>query len=273
MSDQTLTEAGTNINTNTEADTGADPERAYWAGWQRSWDRQQEWYLPDREERFRVMLDLVEAVTGPAPRVLDLACGTASITGRLLTRLPQASSVGVDLDPALLAIAEGHFRAEPRLTLVTADLREPDWTAALPAGPFDAVLTATALHWLSAEDLLRLYRDVAGLLRPGGIFMNADHSPHPASALLNAADRALQRRRQAEKQASGVPDWSRWWQLAAADPRLAEAVAARSTLYRDHQDGATHSAEWQTARLLESGFSEVAVPWRSLSDALVAALR
>ena len=27
-----------------------------WQAWQDSWDRQQEWYLPDRVERFRVML-------------------------------------------------------------------------------------------------------------------------------------------------------------------------------------------------------------------------
>ncbi|TXS18022.1 SAM-dependent methyltransferase, partial [Streptomyces sp. wa22] len=40
--------------------TGTD-----WQSWQESWDRQQEWYMPDREERFRVMLDMVEAVVGP----------------------------------------------------------------------------------------------------------------------------------------------------------------------------------------------------------------
>ncbi|MFI6867719.1 hypothetical protein [Nocardia sp. NPDC050406] len=27
----------------------------YWEVWQQSWDRQQELYMPDREERFRVM--------------------------------------------------------------------------------------------------------------------------------------------------------------------------------------------------------------------------
>ncbi|CAM5275794.1 hypothetical protein SHIRM173S_02982 [Streptomyces hirsutus] len=54
-----------------------------WQTWQESWDRQQEWYMPDREERFRVMLDMVEAVVGTSPRVLDLACGTGTITARL----------------------------------------------------------------------------------------------------------------------------------------------------------------------------------------------
>ncbi|TBO54451.1 methyltransferase domain-containing protein, partial [Streptomyces kasugaensis] len=94
----------------TEHVTGTD-----WQSWQHSWDRQQEWYLPDREERFGVMLDMVEALVGTEPRVLDLACGTGTISDRLLKRFPKAESVGVDLDPALLAIAEGYFEGEDRV--------------------------------------------------------------------------------------------------------------------------------------------------------------
>ncbi|TQF06604.1 class I SAM-dependent methyltransferase [Kitasatospora acidiphila] len=248
-------------------------ERAYWEGWQRSWDRQQGWYLPDREERFRVMIDLVEAVGGPAPRILDLACGTASITERLLARLPQAASVGVDLDPALLQIAEGHFRGDQRLTLVTADLRDPDWAAALPEGPFDAVLTATALHWLDTDTLLRLYRDLTGLLRPGGVFLNADHCPQPGTPLLNAVHKTFEERRQLAESADGVLTWAQWWQAAAADPRLAEAVAARSAVYRDHKDGDTHTAEWNIERLVDAGFREAGLAWRSVSDAMFVAVR
>ncbi len=122
-----------------------------WAAWQESWDRQQEWYMPDREERFRIMLDMVEALVGTAPRVLDLACGTGSITARLLRRFPEATCTGVDLDPALLAIAQGTFEGDDRVRLVTADLTDPDWPARLPYDSYDAVLTATALHWLPAN--------------------------------------------------------------------------------------------------------------------------
>lgn len=111
----------------TETAAGTD-----WRAWQESWDRQQEWYMPDREERFRVMLDMVEAVAGPEPRVLDLACGTGSITDRLLRRFPAATSTGVDLDPALLAIARGYFAGDERVSFVTADLADPGWTRLLP---------------------------------------------------------------------------------------------------------------------------------------------
>ena len=174
-------------------DAGMTTTTADWHAWQESWDRQQEWYLPDREERFRIMLDMVEALVGTAPRVLDLACGTGSITARLLARFPDATSTGVDLDPALLAIAAGTFAGDDRVRLVTADLKDPGWPAELPYDSYDAVLTATALHWLHREPLADLYGRVAGLVRAGGVFMNADHMIDESTPRINAAERAQRR--------------------------------------------------------------------------------
>ena len=59
-------------------------ETVTWQAWQDSWDRQQEWYMPDREERFRVMLDMVEARTGLIVRV-------AAVEGSAATRATQRS--------------------------------------------------------------------------------------------------------------------------------------------------------------------------------------
>ncbi|MFI1254208.1 class I SAM-dependent methyltransferase [Streptomyces netropsis] len=244
-----------------------------WNAWQTSWDRQQEWYLPDREERFRVMLDMVEAFAGAEARVLDLACGTGSISGRLLERFPKAVSVGVDLDPALLAIAHGTFADEPRVTFVTADLTDPAWTAKLPYDSFDAVLTATALHWLHLEPLRALYGQLAGLVREGGVFLNADHMPDETTPRINAADRAQRHARMDRAKAEGALDWRAWWELAAADPVLAGPTAERFAIYGEHADGETPSADWHTATLREAGFAEARTVWRSPSDAMVLALK
>jgi trans-aconitate methyltransferase len=244
-----------------------------WRVWQESWDRQQEWYLPDREERFRVMLDMVEAMTGTAPRVLDLACGTGSITDRLLKRFPSAASTGVDLDPALLTIARGTFDGDPRVTFVTADLKDPRWTEKLPHPSYDAVLTATALHWLPSEQLAVLYGQIAGLVRPGGVFLNADHMPDPGTPLVNAAESALRHARMDRAKAEGVLDWREWWQLAAADPLLAEPTAERFAIYGEHADGDTPPAEWHARTLREAGFAEARTVWSSPADAMVLGLR
>jgi SAM-dependent methyltransferase len=241
---------------------------ADWHAWQESWDRQQEWYLPDREERFRIMLDMVEALVGTAPRVLDLACGTGSITARLLARFPDATSTGVDLDPALLA-----FAGDERVRLVTADLKNPDWPTKLPYDSYDAVLTATALHWLHREPLADLYGRVAGLVRAGGVFMNADHMIDETTPRINAAERAQRHARMDQAKRDGILDWAEWWQLAAKDPVLAEPTARRYEIYGEHADGDMPSARWHARALREKGFGEARPVWCSPSDTLLLAVK
>lgn len=137
--------------------------------------------MPDRETRLTAMLDVVESVAGASPRVLDLAGSTGSITRRLLARLPEATSVVLDLDPVLLSIAQASFDGDDRVLVVEADLTDPTWPAALPPPRrrFDTVLTATAPHWLPPAQVATLYRQLRALLRPGGLLGNADHMPDP----------------------------------------------------------------------------------------------
>lgn len=251
-----------------ETMTGAD-----WRAWQQSWDRQQEWYMPDREERFRVMLDMVEALVGPEPRVLDLACGTGSITDRLLRRFPKATSTGVDLDPALLTIARGYFEGDERVAFVTADLKDPDWVTELPYDSYDAVLTATALHWLRSGPLATLYGQIAGLVREGGVLMNADHMIDRDTPRINAAERAHRHSQMDRARAAGALDWSEWWALAAKDPVLAGPTAERYEIYGEHADGEMPSVRWHAETLRNAGFGEARAVWASPSDTLLLAVK
>ncbi|MEV6398237.1 class I SAM-dependent methyltransferase [Streptomyces sp. NPDC051907] len=229
--------------------------------------------MPDREERFRVMLDMVEALVGPRPRVLDLACGTGSITDRLLRRFPEAVSTGVDLDPALLTIAEGYFAGDERVSFVTADLKDPQWARKLPYDSYDAVLTATALHWLHSEPLAALYGQIGALVRDGGVFMNADHMIDESTPRINAAERAHRHAQMDRAKESGVLDWAEWWALAAADPVLAGPTAQRYEIYGEHADGDTPSVRWHAETLRAAGFGEARAVWSSPSDSLLLALK
>jgi SAM-dependent methyltransferase len=134
--------------------------------WQRSWDGLQEQCVPDRELRIGALLDVLDAIAGQTPRVLDLACGTGTITRRLLERLPAAGSIGVDIDPVLLRISSVTFAGDDRVRIVHADLRDSAWVAQVPE-QVDAVLTATALHWLAEDVVRRVYDDLARLISPG----------------------------------------------------------------------------------------------------------
>src|SRR3984885_6155142 len=97
--------------------TELDPAAA--RDWIARWDRQQEVYLPDREERFTALIDAVEAGAGRSdPLVIDLGCGPGSLAVRLLDRLPRATVIGIDADPVSLALGQAAYAGRPGLRLV-----------------------------------------------------------------------------------------------------------------------------------------------------------
>jgi SAM-dependent methyltransferase len=242
--------------------------------WQLSWDRQQEGFMPDREHRFTAMLDAVEAVVDhPAPTVLDLAGGTGSISLRTLQRFPGGRTTLVDVDPVLLTIARGSL--DERTTIVPANLSRPDWVAAVGRDSFDAVLTATALHWLEPERVAALYREIHRLLRPGGVFVNADRMPDDGlPALTEALDAGGRRREQRLWTAGAVLSWEAWWDHVTADPTLGPLIPQRQAVFADrHPEETTPNVSWHLQALRAAGFTETGIVWRGGPDAAVAAVR
>jgi len=129
-----------------------------WSEWMQRWDRQQSGYLPDREQRFSAMLDVLGVVLPEQFVALDLACGPGAISQRLLARFPQARSIALDFDPVLLMLGKNVLgEMNGRLRWVEADLRDPSWRTQLGVEQVDAVLSTTALHWLPAESLVQVY--------------------------------------------------------------------------------------------------------------------
>ena len=246
-----------------------------WTEWQRRWDDQQRAYLPDREERFTAMLDAVEAACGSAPRVVDLAGGTGSITRRLLARFPESTSVVLDIDAALLTIARGTFAGDRRVRVCSADLADPGWLGQLaePAGSIDAVLTATALHWLIPDRIAGVYAEAAGLLRPGGVLLNAETIPDAGlPSLADGLDRVHEARGAALRTHRGIPTWSQWWDQLRADPVLAGPTEQRDERFRRRDEAHTESVlpvDWNVRALRDAGFAEAGLVWRGLRDAAV----
>src|SRR5215472_19171130 len=136
--------------------------------WIDRWDAQQQEYLPDREDRFTVIIDAVQEIAGrPDPLVLDLGCGPGSLSIRLLDRIPAAAVAAIDADPLLLALGRTAWadRAD-RLRFADRDLRAPGWSAGLGLDrPADAVVSTTALHWLASDALTAVYAEASAALR------------------------------------------------------------------------------------------------------------
>src|SRR6201999_4068540 len=141
------------------------PTTAQARQWLDRWDRQQEFYIADREERFAVIRGVVVAAARrPDPLVIDLGAGPGSLSVRLLERIPHAQVVAVDADRTLLGLARAAYGERPGLRLVEHDLRDGAWVTALDLDrPADAIVSTTALHWLTEPQLGAVYRAAAGL--------------------------------------------------------------------------------------------------------------
>lgn len=269
------------MQTDTNADEGdaRDPivPAIDWAAWLRRWDAQQTAYLPDREERFTAMLDVLGTLLPEEFVALDLACGPGAISQRLLDRFPRARSVAVDLDPVLLAMGEGVLGdADGRLRWVTADLADPGWVAALGETSFDAVLSTTALHWLPVEPLVRLYRQLGDLVREGGVVLNGDNldfAPHE-DALRLLSEAMTERQRAAAFDAGGAEDWDAWWSALEREPGLESLFILRAERFFGFDHGAEAPIfDVHAAALRNAGFREVGVIWQHFDNRVLLGVR
>ena len=117
-------------------------------------------------------------------RLLELGVGAGELANAVLDALADASGesspdavkyTGIDIEPALVSLvqerltAAGHHDAH----LIRADLKDGAWTERIE--PLDAVFTLQTLHDLGVVEALEtVYRQICGLLTPGGVLVNAD---------------------------------------------------------------------------------------------------
>jgi SAM-dependent methyltransferase len=238
--------------------------------WVRRWDSQQEYYVADREERFAVIGDVVDAaLAGTAGTVVDLGCGPGSLSARLAARLPGTRLIGLDTDPLLLALGRGRYGAD--VEFVDTDLNGTGWLAALP-DVIDAAVSTTALHWLEPDALARVYQGLAARLRPGGVFVNGDHITVGDPALDELAV-LVRHARAGRVGVADHEDWEGWWQAVGADPALSALLDERSARAVAHH-GSNSLSVGQHADLLRSaGFRAAGAVWQCGDDQVLAAIR
>ncbi|MFE6356931.1 class I SAM-dependent methyltransferase [Streptomyces rochei] len=244
--------------------------------WVERWERQQQRYAVDREERFTVITDVVEYITAgrPRPLLLDLGCGPGSLAARLAGRMPDAEVVAADMDPLLLELGRTHHADAARYvdTVIGAD----GWTDALGLRrPLDGAVSTTALHYLPEPVLLDTYRRLAALLRPGGVLVNGDHFP-PGDASCAGITAHVGRCRAERTGGHAHEDWDAWWAAAARDPELADLYAERARR-RAALDTTGPDEDLPLERHAEllhrAGFRHVAPVWRFGDSAVLAAVK
>ncbi len=241
---------------------------------------------PTRRDRTEAILRAIgERVRSPF-RALELGSGPGSLVARMLRRFPRCRVVAVDTDPVLLEVGERALRRFRRRTAwILADLREATWPSALPPGRFDVAVSSLTLHWLEADTLRRLYRELGRILRPGGLVIDGDFLPS-----RRPADRAVGpppttgRPEGAARRGGGLPEfqrsWEAWWVTLSSDPTLRaafrdrqERLPGRIPPTREPGPRAVASLELHEHALLDAGFARTEVLWRAGAFRVLAAVR
>src|SRR4030067_3626382 len=130
-----------------------------------------------RESTFKPRL-VQEARIAPGYRVLDLGCGTATLTILIKQMHPESEVTGLDIDARILDVArEKISRAGLDITLN----QERSYALSSPDDSFDRILSSLVFHHLRTDDKVRAAREAFRVLRPGGELPGGDVGrPHGA---------------------------------------------------------------------------------------------
>lgn len=126
--------------------------------------------LTTRENAFKAAL-VEQAGIAAGHRVLDLGCGTATLSILLKRKQPSSRIVGLDGDAKILEIA----RAKAQEAGVEIQFDEGmSFDLPYEDESFDRVTSSLFFHHLTRENKLKTLREVSRVLKPKGEFHVAD---------------------------------------------------------------------------------------------------
>ncbi|HEY5869820.1 MAG TPA: methyltransferase domain-containing protein [Candidatus Tectomicrobia bacterium] len=143
-------------------------------------------HMHDYDITHEMVLSMLPFPREGALRVLELGTGTGNLTQKLLDRFPQSTVVGYDVSTEMLA------RARAKLASVRArvQLHQGDISHITFPGPFDAVISAIAVHHVPPPAKPVLFHRLYTALRPGGVLVIGD-AFQPATPALGERYRQL----------------------------------------------------------------------------------
>lgn len=116
-------------------------------------------------------------------KVLDLGCGTGHGLSLLLKKFPKSEVIGVDFSPRMIQKCQSHLQPfRGRFELI-----ERDFTDMELGGPYDAIISAVAIHNCTHQEKLDLFSRIYNALSFGGIFANGDFIEGETDFLENQA--------------------------------------------------------------------------------------
>ena len=187
--------------------------------------------------------DMIDALVCAIPfgndrqiRVVDLGCGTGTITRDIKQRYPKAAVTCVDFAENMIKIAKDKLKALDDISYEVCDCMDFDYSAG-----YDAVVSSLTLHHIRESDVKKkLFKKVFGGLNSRGVFCLAD--------LVLASNDYLQK--------LNMKKWADFQSNQCNHAEIQEREKRYNT--EDHPFRLMDEIQW----LKEAGFREVDVIWK-----------
>jgi ubiquinone/menaquinone biosynthesis C-methylase UbiE len=128
-----------------------------------------------QEELFKRSL-IEQAQIRSGQRVLDLGCGTGTLTIMVKKAHPDSEVIGLDGDPQVLELAR--YKAKQAGSRITFE-EGMAYQLPYPDASFDRVLSSLVFHHLTTQDKERALAEIYRVLKPAGELHLADFGvPH-----------------------------------------------------------------------------------------------
>ncbi|NOU74876.1 malonyl-ACP O-methyltransferase BioC [Paenibacillus sp. LMG 31458] len=117
--------------------------------------------------------------------ILEIGCGTGTLTGILVNEWSKASITALDIAPGMIKVAEQRVRSiaanhlaisnsQPdRLSFIHADVER--WSADVQEASFDLIVSNACFQWL--KNPKQTLRHLRQMLRPGGLLVFTTFGP------------------------------------------------------------------------------------------------
>lgn len=204
-----------------------------------TYDRDRMKLIPGHEAFYAAALELIPT---DARLIVDLGAGSGLFSAMVHAAFPHADLHLIDFSEPMLALARQRLGSSPRLTYTLADYT----TATLPTN-CDAIVSALSIHHLDDPIKQSILPNIFAALRPGGVFLNADHIAGPTPELEDLYQQ-------------------RWLAQIRADGATEQQIT--DSLYRQQEDRRT-PVDPQLEWLRAAGFAHVDCWYKSSSFAVL----
>lgn len=144
------------------------------------------YFVPQREEQFQVILELMNPVP-TSPLFVELCSGSGLLSKAMLERFEGSEVLAFDGSEEMRRRTTETCGATDSLKVVDFDLAAPGWRK-FERRPH-AIVSSLSIHHLDAKEKQALYRDMAEALADGGVFIIADIVRPPTDQGLVVAAR------------------------------------------------------------------------------------